>query len=540
MDFERWGKQMVDNEFKSLKEKVKNLIKGKREVTSRTKYKIGGIYMLYVDNFEDDKIIPFYIGQASDIQDRHKSHMKEIFSINRLDSEFYEDAVLYNYYEGNYKSCKIFKYLIEHECTLKDVHMVILEECEDEHKRLKLENWYIDEYLTSYFGFNQINSITLPEGYAAEKKYFEKDILNIKKYINYGFNKFNYLVAKKIFEYFEPNLLQELRQIEEIRIIDGNVEKEEKFDNKWRKLKGYVNSTAEEECKELCGKFIDTFFQKNGLKSEEKKKQVIDGLIYNDEKNKMDVTRYITRFSSGNKEDIFKVILESKNGNEVVKIAQKVEKAKKEMKECGYNIDLLRKEAFKYILPNKKFEAFRLKDSYVEKDIFEDIRDKTDNIIYINIEFSNHGRRWKQDDYPCEVKIDYLLFKDNQQIRKSYYLESEVSKFFSEGYRYVIETSMYNLFDKDPFKIGKRGGKTIDYSTISTSMEYENGINEFTLKDKETYKFQDIIREIDRLINKETKVIYTSGCKSLIRRWENCDAAKEGILIKKLIKSINH
>ena len=36
MDLERWGKQMVDNEFKSLKEKVINLIKGKREVTSRT------------------------------------------------------------------------------------------------------------------------------------------------------------------------------------------------------------------------------------------------------------------------------------------------------------------------------------------------------------------------------------------------------------------------------------------------------------------------------------------------------------------------
>ena len=208
------------------------------------------------------------------------------------------------------------------------------------------------------------------------------------------------------------------------------------------------------------------------------------------------------------------------------------------MKKCGDNIDLLRRESFKYILPNKKFEAFQLQDSYVENDIFEDIKEEKDNIIYINIEFSNHGRCCKQDDYPCEVKIDYLLFKNNQQIRETYYLESEVSKFFAEGYHYIIETSMYNLFKKDPFKIGKRGGKTIDYSTISTSMEYENGINEFTLKDKETYKFQDIIREIDGLINKETKVIYTSGCKSIIKRWENSTVAKEGIIIKKLIKSM--
>ena len=99
---------------------------------------------------------------------------------------------------------------------------------------------------------------------------------------------------------------------------------------------------------------------------------------------------------------------------------------------------------------------------------------------------------------------------------------------------------MYDFNNIDPFKIGKRGGKIADYSTISTSMEYDNGINEFTLKDKETYKFLDIVKEIDNLIDNETKIIYTSCCKSIIKRWEDSSVAEESLLIRKLIKSIRY
>ena len=71
-------------------------------------------------------------------------------------------------------------------------------------------------------------------------------------------------------------------------------------------------------------------------------------------------------------------------------------------------------------------------------------------------------------------------------------------------------------------------------------MEYDNGINEFTLKDKETYNFLDIVKEIDNLIDDTTKIIYTSSCKSIIKRWKEYSIAEESLIMKKLIKSIKY
>ena len=264
-----------------------------------------------------------------------------------------------------------------------------------------------DKYLAPYFGFNQLNSITLSMEKIHNKKYLESiktDMVNIKQYINYGFNKFNYLLAKKIFEYYEPNLLQELRQIKEINEIDENVKKEKTLQMKERCLRKFVNETSKEECKVLCGRFINTFFKKNGLKSEDKKEQIIDGLLYNEEKNKADVNRYIKRFSIDKKEDIFKIILERKNGKEIVEIAKKIEKSKRKIEEYRYNIYDFRKELFREILPQREFTSFQLQDTYEEKDIFEGIDEKNNNVLYINIEYSNHGRKCRQDDYPFIVK----------------------------------------------------------------------------------------------------------------------------------------
>ena len=533
---------MVENDFNCIKEKIINLIKDKKEINSKTNYRYGGIYVLYVDNFEDNKIIPFYIGKTYNFQERHKEHMKEIFAINRLNNDFYEYAIINNYFEGYYKSCKIFKYLIDNKCTLKDIHMVIIEEIEEEAKRVEVEKKYINEYFASFFGFNQLNSITLSMEKAINQKYIENikiDISNINKYINYGFNKINYLLAKEIFESYGLNLLKELKNIDEIKEIDEIVEKGKAIVNKREVLRKFINKYSKEKCKMLCGDFIDIFFENNGLKSEEKKKQIIEGLLYNEEKNIVDVKRYIQRFSK-NKDDIFNIILEKENGKEILEIAKKVEQSKKEIEEYGYNIYDLRKELFKEILPKNIFSSFQLKDMYEEKDIFKDVKENENNTLYINIEYSNHGKRCRQDDYPEVVKVDYILFKESDKVIKSYFVKSVASEFFKEGYFYVIERSLYDFNNIDPFKIGKRGGKIIDYSTISTSMEYDNGINEFTLKDKETYNFLDIVKEIDNLIDDTTKIIYTSSCKSIIKRWKEYSIAEESLIMKKLIKSIKY
>ena len=66
-------------------------------------------------------------------------------------------------------------------------------------------------------------------------------------------------------------------------------------------------------------------------------------------------------------------------------------------------------------------------------------------------------------------------------------------------------------------------------------MEYYNGINEFTLLNKEKYKFIDVIKELDTLINENTKIIFNSGCKSIIKDYKSI----ESLVIKKIIKQLN-
>lgn len=52
--------------FEEIKNKVKKIIKDKNieEINNNTDNKNIGIYMIYIDNFNDDKVIPIYIGQS--------------------------------------------------------------------------------------------------------------------------------------------------------------------------------------------------------------------------------------------------------------------------------------------------------------------------------------------------------------------------------------------------------------------------------------------------------------------------------------------
>lgn len=128
----------LNMEFINIKNQILELMKNKNEVTKKSNYKNGGIYLLYVDNFNNDKIIPIYIGKTNNFQERHKEHLKELFALNRLSKEYYTSAIINKYFEGYYKSCKIFKYMVENHCSLNDIHMIILEECEDEEKRIHI------------------------------------------------------------------------------------------------------------------------------------------------------------------------------------------------------------------------------------------------------------------------------------------------------------------------------------------------------------------------------------------------------------------
>ena len=196
----------IMKEFESLKEEIKELIHNKLEVTPHTKAKTSGIYMIYIDNFDDDKVIPIYIGKSNDIQRRYKDHYCEILSLNRLSYDEYREYNDLGIYEGEYKSCKIFKYMIEHGCVLKDYHVIVLESCPEEELGLK-EQYYINKFKSEYFGFNQLNLTSLFLEYVHYNKKndltlydryieaFKENCDGVIKYFDWGYTKFNYEYA---------------------------------------------------------------------------------------------------------------------------------------------------------------------------------------------------------------------------------------------------------------------------------------------------------------------------------------------------------
>ena len=413
--------------------------------------------------------------------------------------------------------------------------MVILEECEDEDKKSFLEYEYINKYLTAFLGFNQLNTISLYADYENKGKLSEfyldnvkYDIKNVIKYSSYGYNLFNTLQAKELFEVYEGDLYKDLNNILEFKNIITLSEQARDYSENKRKLIHYIMDTSKDECTELCSNIINSFFTKNNLKSEDKKKQIIDYLLFENDKDKKEVIKYIQRFSVEKNEDVFSVILK-KYKNEITKIRKKINEYQEKIYEYEEKIINSRLVIFKDIIPNREYISFPLKDTYFSDKINPS---DEDNVLYINIDFSNHGKKRMSDNYPCILKVNYLYKKDNKVSQKTCFINSVFDNFFENNDQYYINGGMYGIVN-DPFNIW-RYSETCDYTTISTSMEYYNGINEFTLVDKEKYKFSDVIQEIDSIINEDTKVIYNSGCKTLIKDYDYLDS----IVINKIIKQL--
>lgn len=207
----------------SFKEKVLSAIENnsKREVTKETKYtNNSGIYMIYIDNFSSERIIPIYIGKTRNFQKRYKEHFTEIMALNRLDYDYYIKLLFKSFYDGKYKACKIYKYMVEHNCTLKDFHMIILEEAPAEELEEK-EQEYFKIFKPAFFGFNQIKTRT--ESFKLKKiiteiefrcycKMVEEDISDFIKYKDYGYTVFN----------FKRAFIDELPDIEDSRVENSD------------------------------------------------------------------------------------------------------------------------------------------------------------------------------------------------------------------------------------------------------------------------------------------------------------------------------
>lgn len=97
--------------------------------------------------------------------------------------------------------------MIEKNCELKDLHMVILEELEDDEQISETETEYINNYNCAFFGFNQLNTITLSLQEKNEIKYKEmvrKELKKMSENIDYGYGIFNYWLAQGFFKDYTP------------------------------------------------------------------------------------------------------------------------------------------------------------------------------------------------------------------------------------------------------------------------------------------------------------------------------------------------
>ena len=83
------------HEFERVKRDIQSLLNESNiEVTHQTKFEESGVYLLYVDHFTDDKVLPIYVGQSKDIQKRYKEHITKLLALNHFDSEYYTSSFL--------------------------------------------------------------------------------------------------------------------------------------------------------------------------------------------------------------------------------------------------------------------------------------------------------------------------------------------------------------------------------------------------------------------------------------------------------------
>ena len=519
--------------FEEIKNKVKKIIKDKNieEINNNTDNKNIGIYMIYIDNFNDDKVIPIYIGQSGygknrNFQNRYKEHLQEIMALNRLEFNYYKELLLDNFYDGHYKACKIFQYMVDHSCTLKDFHMIVLEKIEENSDNIqelldKMEQKYFKKYLPAFLGFNQINTVVEtnkeffenlnnPAGFIASDKllnYELEDCENFIKYFGYGYTKFNYYhcypktytVGKN-----SRKIEYELRNKKELlksKYYDENKFKE--YDDKLPKLekKHEKNNKELQQNEKLFEEQyepkIKEYCQNYKIGIIQKYQDIVNLLIYQNKEDIINFKKYLKR----KKIDVN--ILENFNENneftnwreKYIYLLKKSNELKNEIRNCRLvkkTDDLMR------ILPRKEYNAFPLKDKYQEIEFGK----LDNNELVINFEFSNNGicNDWWYFSYSL-IKMDYKLNINDKIIEKKNIFISPQDNEENNEIKYFEKDRIEKFkFRKSPFCVRNFP----DY--ISTTMEFQNGINEFTLMNKKKYDFNVILDEINSFIDEKTRI----------------------------------
>ena len=521
--------------FKGIKKQVLEIISANKynEVSRKTDIRKSGIYMLYVECFEDDKIIPFYIGQTNDFQERYKRHFCEMLSLNRLNYSCYKYALLKGLYNGHYKACKIFSYMVNHKCKINDLHMIIIEEIVDEKERLKRETEYINALYAPFVGFNQMNCVSkyvdFSCGICNENEF--KEIVNadmeyLQIYSAYGYNAFNWFLANRHFEEKQKESLLSSKINEMyIKILEYKYRLLE-IKKEMSEIKHYNGFVCEKEAWEICKIDIVDFFSKCGLRSEEKKKLVIRVLLFGFEDDKATLDKYFERYKNRYTLNIID-LLNQKYQDVIEPMRDKILENQKKYRDLEVEENHVLEYVYRLLLPSVEYTSHPLKSAY---DKYHFAKSDENNICFINIEYTCFKTDYDNCSYPEICKIDYYIKKDNVVYSREVFIKNQLERFWETDEIYYYESG----FRYGPFNVCLVGN--ID-TYIPVSMEYKNGINEYTLKDVNMEDEIKVFKEIDDLIDENTKIMYTtSGYKSTIKNYAEIADKKKISILKRLIR----
>lgn len=521
--------------FKEINELVQETIKNNKTfVTPTTSWKTSGIYMIYINTNYPDKLLPIYIGQSKNIQDRYKKHMESLLGLNRIYPDVYKDLFFgkrSSYYEGAFKTCKIHKYMVEKNASLEDFHMIVLETC-DPSELIEKESYYIEKFYAPYFGFNQLNSLTYmyssgmrfepqPQPAQVERlmKILEQEMSLLPCFLEYGFTHFNlnHSFMSSLPESYAQvlstpsNLLELNSQIKVFNQTYKDIWKNEEY----RKL--FEENNSYKMKIEPIKVQIDSIEQ---LVTSEIESYAITSIKKDISTRPYDLKLYFLTLAQGIRVSDIPVQVQKKwvkifqNELKQYRLLQEETKYWEEqaqpIREGLEKLRLLyQKDRYHEIVPNVEYPPFALQDRIRAVEAYKDIEVK-ENHLYIDMVFASTGRRFDKEQVPYLISLGMRYYDDQlEEIEYRWYVKNKCTEYTKEGLVYVEEdySKMFVMSNNHfrPYAYTKNNEEYL--SSISVGSELKSGINDYTIQSHDLTPLREILEEIELYINDETTII---------------------------------
>lgn len=482
-------------------------------VTSR------GIYLIYIDEFLSNTIFPIYVGQTENFQKRYKEHISKLLTLNRIDYNTLKEQLdtfsdIFNVFEGNYLYLKIFKYLIDNNLTLDNIHMVILKKCDSNDDLDTLELDYINKFSSSYFGFNQLNSVSLIKKYNGFSSSFvnknntmitsviEQDLINYDQYKTLGFNEFNYWLLirlvnneynfpnffrKKILEIknYYLNILPKVNEEDLVKLRDDN--------KKYINLSNRIEKNLELEIEKIIPD--EELMKQNSIIVKCILSRLCNIYCYKYSKSLPDETHSMYKYSNRIIDDT-----ELKNKfhdimSELINYRNKLNKNFSEIDKISYAemiplanyIGSCEENLLKYIFPSKHFDAFSISKKYVS--IIEKYNVTKCNKPTLIFSFS-----FEKDTY---VKIVYVgLYIPDKQIVKEWILDDYINTIYNN---HKLKYYIGKNFELIPINLN-----FFFKGILTINQEYYTGINDKIYKNINKCDWHIVKMELLKIIEEES------------------------------------